>query len=521
MPSNNNYNPDVLTCLANLSNDEVFTPPALANQMLDMLPNDLWSNPDATFLDPCCKSGVFLREIAKRLIVGLESKIPDLQERLNHIYSKQLYGIAITELTALLSRRSLYCSKTANGKYSLCSEFDDAAGNIVYERTEHTWVGGKCKYCGASQSEYDRSEDLESHAYQFIHAKEAFNMKFDVIIGNPPYQMNVGNDGGNSAKAKSIYHLFVGRAMDMRPQYLVMIIPSRWMTRTTEGIPDGWVNNILNANKIRIIHDYEASEDCFPGVSIMGGVNYFLWDKDYNGDCEYYYQYTGNNVCEKRIGALDPSKLGFVIRDPKSHSIIHKVESIEGNYSEDVERNFSSLVSPKDFFTNKVCLTSSWDKFSETRDKNFNIKYYVNKQIHKREYGWVAKEQIPKNHQSISLHKVIIPSANGSMETVLGRPFYAEPNSVCSQTYLVIGYEPKKHNLSQEQCENIISYIKTRFFRYLVSIKKKTQNGPRGVYQLVPMQDFNEPWTDEKLYKKYGLDAEEIAFIESMVRPME
>lgn len=518
---NNTYNPDVLSCLANLSNDEVFTPPALANQMLDLLPNELWSNPDAKFLDPCCKSGVFLREIAKRLIIGLKSKFPDLQDRLNHIYTNQLYGIAITEMTALLSRRSVYCSKTANGKYSVCDAFKDTSGNIVFQRTEHTWVNGRCQYCGASQSEYDRDESLETHAYQFIHADEVFNMKFDVIIGNPPYQLSVGNDGGNSSKAKSIYHLFVEQAIKLNPRYLTMIIPSRWMTRTTEGIPDEWIDSVLTSNSFRTIHDFEASEDCFPGVSIMGGVNYFLWDRDYKGSCQYIYHYAGDNSIAERTGMLDPNGLGFIIRDPKSHAIIHKIEKIEGDYSSDESNNFSGLVSPKDFFTNKQSLTSSWDKFSDTKNKNFNIKYYLNKQIHKREYGWVAKDQVPKNHQTIPLHKVIIPTANGSMDVVLGQPFYGEPNSVCSQTYLVIGYDPEKHNFNKTQCENIVSYIKTRFFRYLVSIKKKTQNGPRGVYQFVPMQDFNESWDDKKLYKKYGLTQKEIAFIESMVRPME
>lgn len=520
-----NYNPDVLTCLANLSNDEVFTPPAVVNKMLDLLPTELWSNPDAKFLDPVSKTGVFLREIAKRLMAGLEEQIPDVQERANHIFGTQLYGLAITELTALMSRRSVYCSKFANGEYSICTAFDDEQGNIRFEPTAHSWQGGRCIYCGASQEVFDRGEALESHAYKFIHTdnpKKLFpNMKFDVIIGNPPYQLQVGNEGGNASKAKAIYHLFVEKAIKLNPRYLCMITPSRWMTKSTEGISEEWTNNMLCSNCFRVIHDFENSSDCFPGVDIMGGVNYFLYEKDFNGKCDYYFHYHNIDKIEHRKDYLDPMGAGIVIRDPLVNSILYKIIGIEGNYYQESESNFSGLVSPKDYFTNKQALTSSWSSFSSKKDEQHTIKYYPNKTIHKLEYGWIRECDIPKNRESIILHKVYIPAANGSQEIVLGNPFYGEPNSVCSQTFLVIGYDSKKHNLTETQCLNIISYIKTRFFRYLVSIKKKTQNGPRGVYQFVPIQDVNEPWTDEKLYAKYGLTNDEIDFIESMIRPME
>ncbi len=308
--------PDVLSCIANLSNDEVFTPPEVVNKMLDMLPQELFANPDTTFLDPATKTGVFLREIAKRC---LEAQLPNykersleisekknlgipldeydkafqeqLQDKIDHIFHKQLYAIGITELTSLLARRSVYCSKYPNGPYSI-THFDNAEGNIRFRRTEHIWQNGKCAYCGAAKSTYDRAKELETHAYEFIHTikpEEIFNMKFDVVIGNPPYQMTFGIEGGNSANAKSIYYLIIEQAIILNPKYLCMITPSRWMTKTAQGIPEAWIDVVLHSNQFKIIHDFENVSDCFPGISLTGGVSYFLWEKDYNGKCTYYF----------------------------------------------------------------------------------------------------------------------------------------------------------------------------------------------------------------------------------------
>ena len=316
------YNPDVLSCLANLSNDEVFTPPEVANQMLDMLPKEIWGDPNATFLDPACKSGVFLREIAKRLIKGLEDEIPDLDERLEHIFKKQLHGVAITELTSLLSRRSVYCSKYPNSKYSVV-EFDSAEGNIRFKRCEHKWVNGRCKYCGASEKEYERGDELETHAYEFIHfedPKEMLPMKFDVVIGNPPYQLS---DGGNGASAMPIYHKFVQQGEKLKPRYLAMIIPARWYVGG-RGL-DSFRSEMLHDDRIRELHDFQNASDCFPGVEIKGGVCYFLWDRDHRGLCRVF-SHEGEGVSMDERPLLEEGMETF-IRSSKQISILEKVRS--------------------------------------------------------------------------------------------------------------------------------------------------------------------------------------------------
>lgn len=344
-------------------------------------------------------------------------------------------------------------------------------------------------------------------------------MKWDVICSNPPYQLSFGIEGANSANAKSIYNLFIEQATKLNPRYICMITPSRWMTKTAQGIPESWVNNQLTSNKYRIIHDFEDASECFPGVEIKGGVSYFLWDRSYDGKCSYHFHQAGTGNVFERNDYLDSKGAGIVVRDPNAYSILDKIQAIEGKYYVDSDENFSGLVSAKHYFDDSKYLTSNWKGYKDSQTDEYNIKYYLNVD-RERTYRWISISQLPKNRATKDLWKIFIPAAGGSGndDVILGKPFIGEPGSVCSQTFLVIGYDANKHKFTEEECKNIISYIQTRFFRYLVSIKKKTQNGPRGVYQFVPLQDFSKPISDEMLFAKYNLSEEEIGIITNSIR---
>lgn len=495
-----NYNPDVLTCLANLSNDEVFTPPELVNQMLDMLPAELWLNKKAKFLDPVTKSGVFLREIAKRLNKGLEQQIPDVQTRLNHIFTQQIYGIAITELTSLLARRSVYCAKQANGDRSICTDFNDTQGNIRYTRQQHTWINGKCKFCGASQAVYARDGELETHAYNFIHTDDPTtlfgkNMKFDVIIGNPPYQLDTDGFGG---QAKPIYNLFVAQAKKLNPKYLCMIIPSRWFAGGM-GLNE-FRNSMLTDKRMKTIVDMTDASDCFPGVEIKSGVCYFLRDIQHDGLCTVK-TIIKNEVLDEQT--RDLSEFDILVRFNKAVSILKKVT-----------KHSEVFCNSMAFGLNVFGMATNFKDFEKKHSTSNLLVFARNKTEELR------PEKLKQGTELISKYKVLLSKAYNAGDSyphqVIGKPIVAKPNSCCTMTYFVsASFE------SQNEAKNYANYLATKFCRFMISIRKNTQDINKEKLSFVPIQDFTQSWTDEKLYAKYNLTHDEIAFIESMIRPME
>lgn len=506
------HNPDVLTCIANLSNDEVFTPPEFANQMLDTLAQSwatsnngesIWANKEITFLDPCTKSGVFLREIVKRLNDGLTKEIPDLTERINHILTKQVFGIGITELTSLLARRSIYCSKNAKGKYSIAREFESNEGNIWFERTEHDWTNGRCRFCNASKAEYSRGESFETHAYKFIHSNVisydlsnifGAKMKFDVIIGNPPYQLSSGETSDSP-----IYHLFVQQAIALEPSSLIMVTPSRWFTGG-KGL-DLYRQQMISDRRLKVIVDYPHSFESFPGVEIKGGVSYFLWSKEHDGDCEFVTYLGGKEVSRATRDLRDGA--GVVIRDNKASAIVNKVIKSGGRF-------LSDRVSPQTPF-------GIYTNFSDwhPRQRKGDI------QLFKRGLGdaWIDPKHALTRQDWIPKIKVIMSYAYNGGDSlphqIVGKPFVVPGNSAVTQTFMVAGVFD-----NESEAELYAQYLRTRFVRFLIRQRKISQHNRPDTFAFVPDLPMDRAWTDESLYKKFGITKSEQEYIESVVRPM-
>lgn len=501
--------PDILDCLAQLSNDEVPTPPKLARSMLDILPAEVWSKADYVWLDPFCKSGVFLREIAARLLEGLSDQIPDFNERRDHIYRDMLYGTSITEMTGMISRRSLYYSRDASSEASVV-RFEGEAGNLPFIRARHTFpkrkdgtVTGGCRICGAPLS-LERGEGRENHAYSFIHGayptKEMSGLKFDVVVGNPPYQLEDGG-GGGGVSAVPIYNLFVEQAIALNPRHVVMITPSRWFSGG-KGLDDFRDRMLRDRHFVRLV-DHPQLYDCFPGVKIRGGVSYWLWSRDHSGDCEVVTKIGNDVVGEpaiRNLGAYD-----VLVRRNEAVRILDRVAKfrVDGRPEPSLAENVSAR---KPFG-----LTNQRGKPSKEGLKT-PVLVYGNQVT-----SYLERSVVTNNEDWIDRWKVLLVKAHGTSGrddvTILGEPVVAGPGTACTETYLVIGTTD-----SEEEARNLAAYMRTRFVRFLVSLRKITQNITRDSYRFVPVLPMDRVWTDADLYDRYGITDEEVDFIESLIK---
>lgn len=469
--------------------NQIFTPRRVVEMMVDTLAEQdptIFTKRDVKFIDLYTKSGLYLTEIAKRLFEGLRAEIPDDEARLRWILENQVYGCAPSNIIYNIVRNYVYSDYPGVDR-----------GNLL---------------------ELDLSEAAKAgEVKKNLAEKFGEDMKFDVIIGNPPYQES---DGGHGASAVPVYHYFIREAINLDPRYVSMITPSRWFTGG-RGL-GSFREEMLNDTRIRILHDYDDASVLFPGVEIKGGVNYFLWNRDSKGKCE-----VNSHLAEGSVKTSDRyllrEGLDVFIRDNRQLLILQKVECKE-------EPQFYEIMSANDPFGYDVRQENSFVRVKPTYQLNpfegsLVFLYYGWRE---QGQGYIERSSVKKGFEYIDAYKIFIPRAWGTGNTSSDKlnAFIGDPGTVSTETYSVIG--PFK---TRREAENVLAYIATKFFHFLVSMVKITQAAAKHVYKYVPMQDFSSTsdidWSkpsadiDQQLYKKYGLNEEEIAFIESMIRPME
>jgi Eco57I restriction-modification methylase len=492
--------PDILDCLAQLSSDEVPTPAKLAKAMLDLLPGEVWNDPGLRWLDPVCKSGVFLREVVSRLLDGLAEWEPDFETRREHIFRNMVFGAAITEITGYISRRTVYCSRVASGEHSVV-RLDEEAGNLPFVPAEHDFKQGRCQVCGAPE-DLERGGARENYAYAFIHGayptQEMEDMKFDVIVGNPPYQI----DSHGNTRTKPVYHLFVEQAIRMEPRYVVMITPSRWFAGGL-GLGDFRARMLRDRRMARLV-DYRVEKDVFPGVNINGGVSYFLWDREHDGKCLVSHVPAGGIPSNPEPRYLD--EFDLLVRQNDGVRILRKVRSRK-------EPTFDRRVLSQkafEFHTNFHGAASR----EEVLDP---VRMYGAGRV-----SWVPRTSIQKNADLIDRWKVFLAKATDGNESfpapiwdLTRGPFVGRPGEISSGSYLVVFPTD-----TEATAQAVVSFLRTRFVRFLVSLRKIAQDNDAGRFAFVPDLPMDREWTDAELYERYGLTDREIAFIESQVKEM-
>lgn len=494
--------PDILEVISNLSNDAVFTPPRLVNEVLNLLPREVWTDPGLRWLDPGSKTGVFPREITKRLMAGLAEAILDERERLSHILQNMVFAIATEEITGMMTRRSLYCSKHASSAASVV-QFENDRGNVWQEPVLHRWDGdGKCAECKGWRNQLEKP-GRDNKAYGFIHSDgrvqimKEIDMNFDIIVGNPPYQMDA--ESGN--RTMPIYNVFVEEAKKLNPRFIAFIIPSRWMAGGL-GLSE-FRSSMLQDRRVRKLTDYPNAGELFPGVEIKGGACYFLWDRDNEGECEVTTVRGGDvsGPITRDLGEFD-----VLVRDARSLSILHKVLKKQ-------EPSMAEIMSARTAFG----IYSNFGAYSPT-ERPGDVKFYATSPKGRVE-AWISRAEATLNVEAIDRWKAMVPKAGGDggqklPDIVIGQPWIGEPPSICTQSFLFACLD------SRAEAESVASYYRTRFMRFLVSLRKITQDTTRDSYRWAPQQSWDRKWTDEELFALYGLTEAEQAHVMTTIKEM-
>lgn len=442
---------------------EVFTPINMVCNILDTLPENIWSDKNSTFLDPAMGTGIFHMEIKRRLMNGLKEEFPDENIREKYIEENMLYGIELDKKNYILSIDSVLHGKNSK-KHFVC-------------------------------------HDALTFDYEQFGVKE-----FTAIIGNPPYHVK---DGGHGASSIALYNLFIEKSIELNPKYIAMIIPARWYVGG-RGL-DRFRDNFLKDTRISILHDYSNSKNCFNFVNISGGVCHFLWERDFNGKCKIYFH--NNDKIKKEERYLIDGNDDVFIRDNTLISIKNKIKKYNEKTMDNIVTAAKHYGLRNDSIKNreKYNLPPMSDNKIEDGFRLYGLDNNRNRVIR-----WLPFDYPFKKNNGYNKYKVFVPESGGIKNDILGNPILGEINDICTETFIQIGCFNSK-----EEAKNCLDYIKTKFFRILVSMRKQTQHGTKKVYKFVPIQDFNEEWSDEKLYKKYNLSDEEIKYIEDNIKEME